>query len=137
MASQFTYRALSTDGLNEPQRGLGQGNYISDLDAVAQAIRTRLLLFQGEWWSDLADGTPYWQKILGVAGAGKNQQATNLALQSRILGTPFVTGIQNLQSSFNPSSRQYKFYAQVQTVFGIITVSSNNIPVPPNRSLSS
>lgn len=45
----------------------GNGScYISGLNAVKQAILTRLRLLLGEWWEDETDGLPLWQKILAA-----------------------------------------------------------------------
>lgn len=98
---------------------------------MGQAIRTRLLLFKTEWWSNLQDGTPWWQEILGTGN--RNLQKINLLLQERILGTPFVTSIQNLQSSIDPSTRALNFYCEVQTQFGVVVIE--NIPTPPDQRL--
>lgn len=127
--SQIRSRALGEN--NEPQWGQGRANYISDQDAVGQNIRTRLLLFKNEWWSDREDGTPWWQGILGTSSKGL--QAINLILQSRILATPFVTGIQNLQSSIDTSKRSLNFFCEVQTQFGTVVIQ--NIPTPPPQGL--
>lgn len=116
----------------EPQWGQGQANFISDIDAVGQLIAQRLKLFEGEWWADEQDGLPLWQSILGVSG-GNNQQRINLLIQNRILGTRFVVSLSDVSSSFDPATRSYKFFANVQTQFG--TISVTNIPTPPNRSL--
>ena len=127
----ITVRKLGTDG--DPLWGQGQANFISDADAVAQIILTRLRLFQGEWWSDLTDGTPYWQQILGKSGSDNHIQVVTLILTQRIAATPYVNGVSNVQVSFNPSSRGMSFYCVVQTQFGPIALS--NIPTPTSRSL--
>jgi len=116
----------------DPLRGQGQQNFLPDLQAVTQAILTRLNLFLGEWWADLADGTPVFQDLLGVAP--NVQQATTLLTQ-RILGTPYVTGIVSLDSSFDSSTLTFSFTATVQTQFGLTTVT--NIPTPPSQALPS
>jgi hypothetical protein len=117
----------------EPLNGNGQANFISDIDAVGQIIAQRLKLFEGEWWESLTEGLPLWQGILGYGGGGNNQQAINLLIQETILGTPFVTGLSDVQSKYNPSDRSYNFYAVAQTQFGAIVVT--NIPTPPSRAL--
>ena len=38
--------------------GRGRQNYISGLDAVVQAIKTRLQLLKEEWWEDQNDKMP-------------------------------------------------------------------------------
>jgi hypothetical protein len=116
----------------EPQWGQGSSNFIAGVDAVGQAILTRLLLFEGEWWENQLEGLPLWQEILGV-GVGNSPQKIAQLIQSRILGTPFVTGINSVQSSYDPNTRAYSYYAAVQTQFGQIVVE--NIPTPTSRSL--
>jgi hypothetical protein len=128
----FTYRNLGPD--NDPLRGQGQANFLVDLPAVAQAIQTRLLLFQGEWFADLADGTPYWQSIV-AQGAGSNLPQINLLLTQRILATPFVNGVSNIQSSFNASNNRLNFSAVVSTQFGVLSVS--NYPTPLSQVIQS
>lgn len=91
---------------------------------MAQAIDTRLLLFQGEWWESVLDGTPWWQQILGQAAGGREQKVA-LILQNRILGTSYVTGVTNLAFNFNPIDRSFKLSANVQTAFGTVAFGAN------------
>jgi hypothetical protein len=127
--STFTYRQLGPN--NEPQWGQGQANYLQGTDAVAQAIKTRLLLFEGEWWESQLDGTPWWQSILGV---GNTDQQVSLIIQQRILGSPYVTGITNLQVTSNRAARSLGLYAEVQTAFGMVIIS--NTPQPQAQGIS-
>jgi len=131
-APLITVRALSTDGSNDPQRGQGQGNFLADKAAVDQIIRTRLLLFEGEWWENLTDGLPLWQKILTYGGA--NLPQVSLLIQKRITDTPYVTGVSNVQSSIDKSTRRLSFSCSVSTVFGPIPVIT--YPQPPSASLA-
>lgn len=78
---------------------------------VAQSIQTRLKLWQGEWFLDLTDGTPYIQDIMGL---GTNY---DLEIQARILGTPGVQSIISYSSSIS-SSRVLSVNAIVQTIYG-------------------
>lgn len=115
-----TYRQLDANG--DPIWGQGAANYLGDTDAVALMIRTRLLLFEGEWFANLQEGLPLWQKMLGV-GTGRKQQAQiSLIIQARILATPYVTGLSNVVFAFNPNTRGYQFSCAVQTQFGAIPV---------------
>lgn len=118
----------------EPVFGNGQSNFISDVDAVAQIIAQRLKLFEGEWWESLTEGLPLWQQIMGYGGGGNNQPAINLLIEARILSTPFVTGLSGVQSSYDPSTRSYKFSAVALTQFGSSIVVTN-IPTPPSRAI--
>lgn len=113
----------------EPTFGQGQQDFISDTEAVAQAIRTRLLLLQGEWWLDTTDGLPLWQQILGTRN---NVQSINILIQDRILGTPQVKSITSMSGNLDHNTRAYSFTATVLTNFSTtITVSNIPINLPP------
>jgi hypothetical protein len=124
----ITYRKLDLNG--DPLWGGGQTNFMSDLEAIAQAIGTRLKLLQGEWWENLNLGTPIFQSMLGVPGSGKRPRPVSLLLVQRILSTPFVTGVSNVTTSYDPNARAFQFSCQVQTRFGTITVATQ----PPGAS---
>jgi hypothetical protein len=114
--------------------GNGQGNYLSAIDAVGQAIRSRLLLFLGEWWMDTNDGLPLWQAILGIPGSGNNKVVVDRLIVERILGTPNVTSITGIDSTYDPDTRAYGFTAQVDTVYGAVAVS--NVPFIIGRTMT-
>src|ERR1017187_9551011 len=107
----ITVRSLSTDG--EPQYSNGTQNFISDLAAVSQIIRSTLLLLRGEFFLALNSGTPLFQSLVGQA---ITNQAVALTYQSIILGVPYVTGIDSVSVVYVPQSRQYSFSALVSTV---------------------
>lgn len=107
----------------EPLQGNGLGNFISDLDAVAQIIATRLKLFQGEWFLNLSDGLPLFQRILGTSGAERNLQVITNLISQRILQTVFVTAINSITATY--VNRKFTFTAQVQTSFGPLTVTND------------
>lgn len=119
-----TYRQLGAN--NDPLWGQGAANYAGDTDAVALMIRTRLLLFQGEWWADLQEGLPLWQQILGVGVGAAQQAAISLLIQARILGTPYVTALSAVATAFNPAQRSYQFSCTAQTQFGQVPVTVNS-----------
>jgi hypothetical protein len=128
MSSSILVRALSPSG--DMQWGNGQGNFISDADAVAQIIGTRLKLFQGEWFANQLEGLPLWQSILtGQLDA----DAAALLIQQVILGTPFVISVQQIQATYSPNSRQFSYAAIVQTQFGTFQLTGN--PAVGSQSL--
>ena len=127
--STIIYRAL--DDNHDPVNGQGQSNFLVDLDAVAQAILTRLLLFRGEWWENLNEGLPLWQDILGRPA---NLAKLNLVIQQRIAQTPYVVGVGNVQSAYDATTRKFKFACTVQTTFGQLVIT--NEPTPPPRGVS-
>jgi hypothetical protein len=118
----ITVRAIDANG--EPLQGNGQGNFISDLAAVAQIIRTRLLLLQGEWWENLNAGTPLFQSVLGGGGSDKDAQASALIFTQSILGAPYVLSVSNVTSGFAKVTRAFQFSAQALTLFGTVTITN-------------
>lgn len=133
LTATIIYRQLNANG--DPIWGQGTANFLTDADAVAQAILTTLRLFEGEWWANMAEGTPMWQQILGVGAPGQRQQQISLILQQRILAVPYVTSLAQVQAAFNPNTRQFTFYCVANTAFGPVTVS--NIPTPPPQGVPS
>lgn len=121
--SSITYLRLDPnyDPIFDPAASL------TDLGAVTQAIQTRLLLFQGEWWENLNEGTPLFQSILGGRASGKNLQAMQLALSQRIAGTPYVASVLNVNETFSDAKRRLSFSATAQTAFGTASVT---VPAP-------
>jgi hypothetical protein len=96
---------------------------LSDLAAVEQAIKTTILLFQGEWWESLNVGTPMFQTILGKRTTPNGLQIMSQALSARIISVPYVSAVQNVVVNFNPTTRHFSFSATAQTAFGIANVS--------------
>lgn len=117
----ITYRRLDANG--DPMHGRGQANFVSDLDAVAQAIATRLKLFTNEWWEDRNAGTPIFDSLLGTTNA-KRPEIVAFLLKQRILSTPYVRRVFNVQSAFDVNTRAFQFSCQVETDFGSLTVTT-------------
>lgn len=94
------YRKLTPDG--DYSFGGGQLDFWRDVpDAVAQAVQTRLLLWLGEWFLNIEDGTPYMVSILG-----KHSQAdADATIQDRILNTQGIVDIAVYSSSVDPNTR--------------------------------
>jgi hypothetical protein len=115
----MAYRKL--DANHDYVFGNGKQSYLTGIEAVAQAILTRLKLFTGEWWEDKTDGLPVWTSILGTRSS---KETVDRFIQSRILETPNVVNLTNLVSDINRSTRQYVFSCAVNTVFGALYVSN-------------
>lgn len=99
------------------------GASLTGVQAVSQAILTRLKLFYGEWWEDLTLGLPVFQSMLGQLASKKGIAAMQLAIVQNVEGlTAYVTAVQDVQVSF--TNGRFAFTATVQTVFGTVTVSS-------------
>lgn len=124
----IVYRALDTNG--DPIWGQGQYNLLSNTDAVAQLILTRLRLFEGEWWANTLEGLPLWQSILAVTA---NVEDIVLLIRNRVLGTPYVVDMINVEAGFNSSTRAFSFSAVALTQFG--TNVQITFPTPPSQGL--
>lgn len=97
----------------------GQDQFWQDsAEGVAQAIKTRLLLWAGEWFLDTTEGTDYQQQVLGFVP----QQRRDLELQQRITGTPGVTELLTY-SSLVDAQRRLTVTATVATEFGSTTLT--------------
>lgn len=99
---------------------LGHGNsdfYSDDPEGVAQNVKTRLQLWQGQWFLNTADGTPWLQEILG------KHEAVDMIIRNRILGTPGVKEITEFQSVLGPESRTLSIQATLDTIYGSTEIS--------------
>jgi hypothetical protein len=123
------YRRL--DSAHDYCFGRSQSDYLSDSvgspDAIAQAIQTYLLLFLGEWWENIKDGLPMWQKILG---SRTKKAVIDKIITSRIRqlrtpeGTKAVTKVSNVRSTMD--GRDYQFSCVVDTIFGKLAITNKN-----------
>lgn len=105
--------------------GRGAQNYITGADAVAQAVKQRLLLLYSEWWEDLEDGLPLWEQILGSSGSDENRQAVDIIIRDRISGTEGVQSVIEFASTYE--RRNYKFSATIETIYGSAEIYSEEV----------
>ena len=114
------YRKEDKDG--DYVFGEGDSEFLTQSEAVAQAIITSLKLLKGEWWENVNNGLPLWQSILGQPGSEVNKASVDNIIKSRILetnlnGIKLVNTINEYSSEFNPTSRKYNFRAKVTTIY--------------------
>lgn len=110
------YRAL--DAAGDYQFGRA-GLFLQDNNAaVAQALKTRLKLWAGEWFLDADEGTPYHEQILGYSTASSRDQA----VRARILDTPGVVELVKYSSSVG-ADRKFVVAATVSTIYGTATIT--------------
>jgi hypothetical protein len=96
---------------------------LSDLDAVSQAILTRLKLFLGEWWENLSIGLPVFQLMLGQLGTAQGLAAMELAIQQNIAGGPYVNEVLAVTATFENGQLSVTYAAR--TDFGIVNSSTS------------
>jgi hypothetical protein len=115
------YRKLTGD--NDYTFGNGQQDFWRDVpEAVGQACKTRLLLWLGEWFLDIQDGTPYMQGILGK----HSLEQANVTIQDRALGTQGLTDVTNFQSVVDPDTRGLDAQFDIDTIYGPTQVQVEN-----------
>ena len=113
--ASFFMRYRRQDENGDYTFGNGLNNFhIDNVDAVAQAIDTRLKLWVGEWFADVSDGTGWSQAILGK----HSQNLYELTLRQRVLDTQGVISIQEFQSALDPNTRSLVVTMVVETVYG-------------------
>lgn len=81
------------------------GNNIQDFltgqEAIAQAIKTKVLLFYGEWWEDISQGIPMFQSIIGQTNKSNVTNALELLLNERVLEVPGVEVVNEVTATVN------------------------------------
>jgi len=116
------YRRLTPSG----DYAFGQGSndfLIDNVEAVAQAVKTRFQLFRETFWRDLSDGVPMFQEILGVPGSPENLSAINNILTQRARGTTGVVAVLDVFSEFDNDLRQYQYQCTIQTQYSVTVLS--------------
>ena len=98
---------------------LGNGHaYIEGADAVRQAVLTRLRLLVYEWWEDIEDGVPYWQKII----ASRDVKAAQQIIRERIQQTPGVLSILYFDPDWDNENRTLTIRAAIQSSYGAFSI---------------
>lgn len=100
---------------------LGHGDrdfHVDTAEGVAQNVMTRLALWQGQWFIDTSEGTPWLQRILG------KHNAVDTVIKTRILETPGVISISEYESILNPDTRSMTVTATLETEYGQSTIKS-------------
>lgn len=99
-----------------------QNFWINTPEAVAQAVQTSLLLWLGEWFLNIDEGTPYMESILGK----HTQTQADLAFQDRILSVQGVSNIASYQSIVDSRSRTFSLTCTLNTIYGPTSLQISN-----------
>lgn len=108
------YRRLDPQG--DMVLGNGSGTFLTGVEAMRQAISTRLKLLQGEWWERPQDGLPLFQQMLGKPATQAQKELMDLLITERIMDTKLVEGVEAVRSEMQ--GRAYTYAASVRTAFG-------------------
>lgn len=107
-------RVRTMDSDNDMTFGRGGQNFlVNNPAAVAQCVGTRMRLWQGEWFLDTAEGTPWLQQVVGRNTGGFYDQV----LMARMLGSPGVLSIVSYQSQLDRTTRALTFSSRLETLF--------------------
>tara|TARA_R100001244_G_scaffold44317_1_gene40280 strand:+ start:73 stop:441 length:369 start_codon:yes stop_codon:yes gene_type:complete len=96
--------------------------FIYEREEIAQTCVTRLKLFLGEYFRDITDGTPWFQKILGKFESLNNIESI---LRNRIARTPGVVRLLSFNLDYDLQSRTITVSSYVLTQFGEAEVLYN------------
>lgn len=98
--------------------------FTTEVEEIAQTVKTRLRLFIGEYFRDVTDGTPWWESILGKEGTLSSKEAI---IKSRILRTDGVVRLVSFSTDFDINTRIYTVNAGILTKYGVTDLSVNNV----------
>ena len=105
------YRKLDENG--DYSFGNNSFDFVSDDEAIAQAIKTKLYLFYGEWWEDISLGLPMFQSILGQVSNSNLKQTVILLSAEQI---SLVKGVSSVDSiNVTISARKLDLEIEVTT----------------------
>lgn len=108
-------RALALDPTTGDLATAGGLSLVEGVAAVAQRLRGRLGLGQGEWFANTRDGIPWVQTILGQRGAETIAEAI---LRTAITTCPGVATLLVFTFAVNPVTRHATVTFRVRTVDG-------------------
>jgi hypothetical protein len=99
--------------------GNGQGDFFKDSpEAVAQAVKTRLLLWKEEWFLDIDEGTPYLQGVIGK----HSEETRDTVIRTRILNTEGMRSILSYERTIDPETRKLSLSVSIDTIYGNTTI---------------
>jgi hypothetical protein len=90
-------------------------HFATGLSGVAQLIRTRVLMFAGEWFLNLDVGIPWYDTVFAD---DYDERTAYDALRAEILGTPGVVSIVSLTLTRDPFLRTVAIAYECTVSFG-------------------
>ena len=112
------YRKLDQNG--DYTFGAGSYDYISDDEAIGQAIKTKILLFYGEWWENLGEGIPMFQSVLGQTNPDTIKSSLSMLVEQRIMEIQEVDSVKNIEIDYDRKNRTISMEVDVATTSGEI-----------------
>lgn len=115
------YRKLTENG--DYSFGKNHEDYISGASAIAQAIKTKVLLFYGEWWENIGIGIPMFQSIIGQMNPEGLKVSSSLLITQRIKELPEVLSVEKVEVT--REKRTLNFSIDVRTTEGQVALEVN------------
>jgi hypothetical protein len=108
----------------------GADIWYNQVEGVGQLVKTRLLLYAGEWFLDISEGTPWGGFPLNPQVVAKGQilaehtaLSRDAALRVRVLATPGVQSIVSYASQTDPNTRTFSVQMVIETLYGRLAMS--------------
>ena len=99
-------------------------NYVTDKNAILLSVESRLRFFQGEWFLDTEDGTPYFQDIFKKPA---RLSVIEGIIKRRILNTPGVESLNTFVVTFDKITRKLRIDFEAFDQFDNVISSSVSI----------
>ena len=80
--------------------GNNKNDYVAGNLAVAYAIKSKILLFYGEWWEDIGIGIPMFQSIIGQGRSEALKNSAQMLISERIKEIEEVAAINKVNITF-------------------------------------
>lgn len=110
---------------NDYSFGNNKLDYIDGAESIAQQVKTKILLFYGEWWENIAIGIPMFQSIIGQVNNENAKQSAALLIEKRIREVEGVTSVSNLVVEIDSITRKLSFSCIVETSEGQVEIEVN------------
>ena len=80
--------------------GHNKNDYVQGKLAIAYAIKSKILLFHGEWWEDIGIGIPMFQSIMGQGRSEALKNSAQMLISDRIKEIEEVAAINKVNITF-------------------------------------
>ena len=80
--------------------GHNKNDYVQGKLAIAYAIKSKILLFYGEWWEDIGIGIPMFQSIIGQGRSEALKNSAQMLISDRIKEIEEVAAINKVNILF-------------------------------------
>jgi hypothetical protein len=118
-------RIRRVDDTGDMRFGHSQSDYWFDApEGVGLLVSDRLMLFQGEWFADASQGTPWSTRVLGE----RTRDTRDLIIRTQAMTTNGVRDIARYGSAFDPDTREWSASMTLDTIYGAVEISAPRLP---------